>query len=63
MQNKELKVNVTGLLQDLMDLAEEIDWSDDRLLDYFEEDLRSNISKLAITMYAINGYQCWNTKD
>jgi hypothetical protein len=58
-----IKILLKDMLQDLIDLTDEIDWSDDSLQDIFEEDLRSNIAALATTLYAILGYQCWNQKD
>ena len=65
MDNNDLaiKVLLEAMLEELIDLTNEIDWSDETLQDIFEDDLRSGISKLAITMYAIHGYQCWNKKE
>jgi len=51
---------IKDMLQDLIDLTEEIDWSDKTLPDIFEDDLVSSITNLAKNMYSIRGYQCWN---
>lgn len=58
-----IKVLLEAMLEELIDLTNEIDWSDESLQNIFEDDLRSGVAKLATTMYAIHGYQCWNRKD
>lgn len=63
MNDLAIKVILKDLLLDLIDLADEIDWGDNALPEIFEDDLRSDVSKLAKTMYAIHGYQCWDKKE
>ena len=54
---------IAGVLQDMIDLTNEIDWRDKNLPDIFEYDLSKKIGDLAKVLYSIHGYQTWNGKE
>lgn len=56
----ETKRLLTDALHDMLDLCEEINWTDDTLSDIFDEEISNKATALYKVLYAINGYQCWN---
>ena len=56
------KKDVVEFLQEAINLAEEIDWTDKRI-NTFKEDFAKEYGELYKTLLAINGFQAWEGEE